>query len=159
MWGLHCNMYIWKQSINVADAPLYFMAACKKSIRCARVMNRKFRCSSPTFAEYSFPSAATKQARPAADDARPAPVGNVFTDEMWTLYWGQSSFLIITAPLTESTRSCASFLISFRQVTPRPLISISVSFNQRRSFTKSLLAATVVIVCKSAWYKVIRNLH
>lgn len=103
-----------------------------------------------TLAQYNLANAATRQARPAADDAKPAPVGNVFTEEMCTLYADQSSFLTMTSPVSGSQRSCASLLTSRRHVTPRPFISISVSLSQRRSCVKSLLAATVVIVCRSA---------
>ena len=104
-----------------------------------------------TLAQYSFARAATRHASPAAEEAKPAPVGKVLTDDICTWYNGQSSLRTMTAPEAGSTRSWASFLISRRQVTPRPLISISVSFNHRRSWPNSLLAATVVIVCRSAW--------
>jgi hypothetical protein len=107
-----------------------------------------------TLALYNFAKAATRQARPAADDASPAPVGKVFTDDICTLYWGQSSFFTITAPVTGSHLSWASFLTSRKHVTPRPLISISDSFSHRRSAVKFVLAATVVIVCKSAYINI-----
>lgn len=97
----------------------------------------------------SLASEATKHANPAADDARPAPVGNVLTDEIWTLYCGQSSLRTIISPVFGSTLSPASARSSRRHAIPRLLIFVSTPFNQSLSSVKFLLAATVVNVCKS----------
>jgi hypothetical protein len=59
--------------------------------------------------------------------------------------------LTSTSPVLGSTRSWAMPRISRRTATPRPLISISVPFSHRRSLVNSLLAATVVIVCRSSY--------
>jgi hypothetical protein len=58
-----------------------------------------------SLALYSLARVATKQARPAAEEARPAPVGNVFIEEMRTWNLAQSSFFTITSPVLGSTLS------------------------------------------------------
>lgn len=69
-----------------------------------------------------------KQARPAAEEAKPAAVGKLLYEAMWTCNLSQSSFLILT-PFSLSSKSRARFLISLRQLwnlPPNSEISCSI---------------------------------
>uniref|UniRef100_A0A7C9E5J5 Uncharacterized protein n=1 Tax=Opuntia streptacantha TaxID=393608 RepID=A0A7C9E5J5_OPUST len=103
-------------------------------------------CPSSSLTFMSFASAKTRQAKPAAEEAKPAAVGKLLYEAMCTCKFSQSFFAILI-PFPLSSTSVARLRISRRQFWYLPPArDISLPLSHIRSRSNAGLTATVVVV-------------